>query len=165
MVSQDRPTFSSGQPPSPPNAPIQDSTQRPRRARGAVLLGGILVIGAIALYHLLAGHGSESEVVVGKTVHTIQLDVLNSTGETKLAQRMTDYLRSRGFDVVELGNYSGELAESFVVDRSGNRKAAEQVASVIGVGPEHVVQKIDKSLYLDVSVYIGKDFKSLRPFK
>lgn len=164
MASQDRVTFPSDQPQLPPSSPAQDSPHHPRRARGAVLLTGLAVIGAIIVYRLLAGHGSEAEVIVDEKVHTIQLDVLNAAGEQKLAQRMTDFLRSRGFDVVEMGNYNGELKTSLVVDRSGNRKAAEQVAGVIGIPPEQVVQKIDKTLYLDVSVYIGKDYKSFRPF-
>ncbi|MBI4417769.1 MAG: LytR C-terminal domain-containing protein, partial [Ignavibacteriales bacterium] len=112
------------------------------------------------------GNGvAESEVVDGGRVHTIQLDVLNATGETKLAQKMTDYLRSRGFDVVELGNHRGGLEKTLVIDRTGNTQAAVQVAEVLGVPREQVVQKLDKTLYLDVSVYIGNDYRALRPFR
>lgn len=98
-------------------------------------------------------------------VHTIQLDVLNGTGESKLAQRLTDFLRGRGFDVVEMGNYAGELDATMIIDRTGNKEAAIRVAQSLGVPKERVIQKIDKTLYLDVSVYIGKDYRSLDPFR
>lgn len=114
---------------------------------------------------IFSGGPSESEVLVDDKLHTIQLDVLNGTGESKLAQRLTDYLRSRGFDVVEMGNYAGDLENTLVIDRTGNREAAVRVAQSLGVPEEKVIQKIDTTLYLDVSVYIGKDYRSLDPFQ
>jgi len=78
---------------------------------------------------------------------------------------LTDFLRGRGFDVVEIGNYAGDLERTLVIDRTGNRDAAVRVAQSLGLPEERVVQKIDRTLYLDVSVYIGKDYQTLRPFK
>jgi len=127
----------------------------------AVTLAGLGVFGML----LFSDPGRESEVVVGNKVRTIQLDVLNGVGEAKLAQRMTDFLRSRGFDVVEIGNYREELERTLVIDRTGNSQAAIQVAKSLGVPLEQVIQRIDKTLYLDVSVFIGKDYPSLQPFK
>jgi hypothetical protein len=119
----------------------------------------------LILAAMLSGRQSESEVLVNEKVHTIQLDVLNGTGESKLAQRLTDFLRGRGFDVVEMGNYAGDLESTLVIDRTGHREAAIRVAQSLGVPEERVIQKIDKTLYLDVSVYIGKDYRSLDPFR
>ena len=101
----------------------------------------------------------------GKT-HTIQLDVLNGSGTPRLGQRFTDYLRARGFDVVEMGNYKESGVEfTRVIDRAGDPAAARQVAEALGVAKDRVIQQIDKNVYLDVSVVIGKDFKSLKPLK
>ncbi|MGH2568611.1 MAG: LytR C-terminal domain-containing protein, partial [Bacteroidota bacterium] len=67
------------------------------------------------------------------------------------------------FDVVEMGNYkTSDVEETMVLDRAGNLEAAKQVAAAIGVPEEQVQQQIDKSLYLDVSVVIGKDFQRLK---
>lgn len=108
----------------------------------------------------------KSETTQGGKTHTIQLDVLNGSGTPRLGQQVTDYLRARGFDVVEMGNYR-ETGVPFtrVLDRAGNLAAAQQVAEALGVSKERVVQQIDKNAYLDVSVIIGKDFKSLKPLK
>lgn len=109
---------------------------------------------------------SEPELIVEGRTRAIQLDVLNGSGQPKLAQRLTDYLRARGFDVVEFGNYgSSEVEATQVLDRAGNLEAAKQVAAALGVPQERVQQKIDKSLYLDVSVIIGKDYSRLKAFQ
>ena len=122
----------------------------------------------ILLYILarsLFSSSSEPETAPSGRVRAIQLDVLNGSGEAKLAQRLTDYLRARGFDVVEMGNYkSSDVEASFVLDRAGNLETAKQVAEALGIPEERVQQQIDKTLYLDVSVVIGKDYQRLKAF-
>jgi len=107
----------------------------------------------------------QPQITVDGKSHTIQLDVLNGSGVAKLSQRFTDYLRARGFDVVETGNYKNSQVElTRVVDRAGQIKAAQQVAVALGVPKDRVVQEIDRNAYVDVSVVIGKDFRVLKPF-
>lgn len=107
----------------------------------------------------------EPEVVAEGKTHTIQLDVLNGSGASKLGLRFTEYLRSRGFDVVELGNYKDSNVEfTRIIDRSGNAAAAEQVAQALGVPKERITKQLDRTMYLDVSVVIGKDYRSLKPY-
>jgi hypothetical protein len=106
------------------------------------------------------------ETVQGGKPHTIQLDVLNGSGVSKVSRRFTDYLRARGFDVVEMGNYKDSKVEKTrVIDRIGQLAAAQQVAEALGIPKERVVQEIDRNSYLDVSVVIGKDFRLLKPLK
>lgn len=152
-----------------PTVRSQAATSQPSRFRFWVrllLFGGIPIVAVTMIaVNFFSGPSSESEVLVDNKLHTIQLDVLNGVGEAKLAQRLTDFLRGRGFDVVEIGNYAGDLERTLVIDRTGNRDAAVRVAQSLGLPEERVVQKIDRTLYLDVSVYIGKDYQTLRPFK
>jgi hypothetical protein len=106
------------------------------------------------------------ETEQGGKIHTIQLDVLNGSGVPKLSQRFTDYLRARGFDVVEMGNFKDSKVENTrVIDCAGHLEAAQQVAEALGVPKTGVVQQIDRNAYLDVTVVIGKDFRLLKPFK
>ncbi|GJQ20374.1 MAG: hypothetical protein HBSIN02_07290 [Bacteroidia bacterium] len=149
-----------------PSARRKHSSGRPTVRKRLVLSFVVFLSAVIAIILATRGRGgAESEIVEEGRVHTIQLDVFNATGEAKLAQRMTDYLRSRGFDVVEIGNYREPLERTMVIDRSGNSRAAVQVAEALGVPMEQVLQRIDKTLYLDVSVFIGKDYETLRPFR
>jgi hypothetical protein len=106
------------------------------------------------------------ETEVGGKTHTIQLDVLNGSGSPRLSQKFTDYLRARGFDVVEMGNFKDSKVENTrVIDRAGHLEAAQQVAEALGIPKTGVVQQIDRNSYLDVTVVIGKDFRLLKPFK
>ena len=155
-------------PPAHPPVPhaVTPQYSRFRSSVRLLLFGGLpLALVVLIVVAVFSGRSSESEVLVDNKLHTIQLDVLNGSGESKLAQRLTDFLRGRGFDVVEIGNYTGDLDKTLVIDRTGNREAAVRVAQSIGVPEERVIQKIDRTLYLDVSVFIGKDFRSLHPFK
>ncbi|MBK7106066.1 MAG: LytR C-terminal domain-containing protein [Ignavibacteriae bacterium] len=94
----------------------------------------------------------------------IQLDVLNGCGVAGVADRYTDFLRSRGFDVVEIGNYvSYDVDETFVIDRIGNKANALKVASALGIEKVKVIQQLNENYFLDVSLVIGKDYYKLKP--
>ncbi len=163
MVDQRHPSQ-----PAHPTVNSSAASSQPSRFRSYVrvlVFAGLPILVIVIAFSFFSGSSSESEVLVNNKPHTIQLDVLNATGEAKLAQRLTEFLRQRGFDVVEIGNYAGDLSTTLVIDRTGNRDAAVRVARSIGLPEERVIQKIDRTLYLDVSVYIGDDFQTLRPFK
>ena len=95
----------------------------------------------------------------------IQIDVMNGCGDAGMASKCSSFLRARGFDVVEMRNYKTfDLDHSMVIDRMGNRENAERVARALGVGTKNIIQQINQDYYVDVSVVIGKDYTSLRPF-
>lgn len=146
---------------------IDVSAPRPAGFRTKILIAGILLAGIIILIRLLfVNSAKEPEIIQNGRVRAIQLDVLNGTQETKLAQRVTDFLRLRGFDVVEFGNFRSSAIEStLVIDRIGDTDAARQVAEALGVREGNVRRQIDRTLFLDVSVVIGNDYKSLKAFR
>lgn len=116
----------------------------------------------------LVFHPSPSDTDKASTKRTtaIQLEVLNGTTESGAAQRLTEALRSGGFDVVDIGNFkSSNVQRTMVIGRTADKSAAMSVASFLGVDKSHVVQQPDKDLYLDVSVIVGKDINQLRVFK
>ena len=85
----------------------------------------------------------------------IQVEVRNACGEPGIAGRTREYLREYGFDVVEV----------VVIDRSGDLRAAQNIARVLGIPEDRVIQEIREAYYLDASVHLGQDFASLRPFQ
>jgi hypothetical protein len=94
----------------------------------------------------------------------IQLDVLNGCGAHGAASRLTGFLRSAGFDVVEMKNYKVRTIEkTLVVDRVGNLAAARRVAAALGVSESNIVQQINPDYFVDVSVVIGADYVLLQP--
>jgi LytR cell envelope-related transcriptional attenuator len=95
----------------------------------------------------------------------IQLDVLNGTRTRGVAARCMNYLRTNGFDVVEMKNYKvSNIPHTLVVDRVGDRVAARQIASALGVSEKNVIQQLNPDYFVDVSVIIGADYSSLKPF-
>lgn len=137
---------------------------------GALLVGGVTVM--VLLYALVTRvfvsspdphRSSASHELVGSI---IQVEVRNGAGVDKLAAKTTQYLRERGFDVVDVGNYETfEQERSIVVDRVGDPEAARKVAEALGLPPERVTQDIRRQYYLDASVIIGRDYSELRPFR
>ena len=97
---------------------------------------------------------------------TLQIDVQNGTGVQGLGNQFMEYLRERGFDVVEMGNFSSsDIKTSMVIDRAGNMKNASRVASVLGISDKYVIQQVNKNYFLDATVVIGRDYNELNPFK
>jgi len=94
----------------------------------------------------------------------IQISVLNACGVNGLASKTREYLRSRGFDVVEIGNYPEVLDKSLVCDRLGDKKSAGQVAFALGISDTLIKSSVDSSLFIQASIIIGNDFYQLKPF-
>ena len=95
----------------------------------------------------------------------IQVAVRNGCGVAGVAGKTTLFLRRKGFDVVEVGNYNSfDQQHSVVIDRVGNMKAARKVAAALGIPMERVKEQIRLDYYLDASVIIGHDYTSLKPF-
>ena len=95
----------------------------------------------------------------------IQLEVRNGAGVDGLAAEMSDYLKDLGFDVVEMGNYErSDVAQSTVIDRIGNRDAAEQIVLALGVESDRIEEDRKPTWFLDASVVIGRDYRTIKPF-
>jgi hypothetical protein len=92
----------------------------------------------------------------------IRVQVLNGSGELGLAQELAFYLREEGFDVVEYRNAERQFDTTLLVDRvDGRLGKAREVARCLGAGV--VMDQLDRSLFLEVTVVIGKDFPSYLP--
>ena len=94
----------------------------------------------------------------------VQVEVRNAAGVDGLAGRTTDYLRRRGFDVVEIGNAAARDTTTVLV-RSGTALDARHVAQALGLGDDRVVTGGPTADYsLDVTLFVGADYPTLTPF-
>ncbi len=94
----------------------------------------------------------------------IQVDVINGCGAAKAGTQCTQYLRSRGYDVVEVRNYHRfDVRTSLVIARTSNIRNAEKVATALGIPSTRIIQQLNPDLFVDVSVLIGHDVQSLKP--
>jgi hypothetical protein len=96
---------------------------------------------------------------------SIQVDVQNGTGENRVGAIFRDYLKKKGYDVVDLGNYkSTDVDKTIIIDRTGDTRKAQRIAEVLGVSGRNIIQQINRDLYLDATIVIGKDFNELKPY-
>lgn len=135
----------------------------------AVLAFGLAVM--VMLYALITrGIGMRSDPARASNPaelvgDIIQVEVRNGCGVDHLAARTTQFLRDRGFDVVEVGDHTSfDVQHSRVIDRVGDIETAKRVAAALNIPEERVVQDVQPALYLDASVIIGHDYERLEPF-
>ena len=158
---------------SPSPQPKSEKTRRSLFARRRIpflniVIGVLAILVALLSYALLKRHVLQPPVEQDRSGpgggRIIQLEVLNGCGAQGAAVAFTDFLRARGYDVVEVRNYKTfDVKESLVIDRTGELGNAEKVAYALGVRKENIIQQLNPEYYIDVSVVIGKDYATLRP--
>jgi hypothetical protein len=162
-----------------PDLDSSASSERVRTNRQMTVLRGKLMKGTltvlcVALFitiYVLANKrshtgGEEGEFIPAVNSKSLEVEVLDGAGNMRAAQYMTNILRAQGYDVVEMKRNNGEIEErTFIFDRSGNLDAARKLATVLGVPQDKVFQKIDRTLYLDFTIVVGKDFPRLKVFQ
>jgi hypothetical protein len=89
------------------------------------------------------------------------IEVLNGTGRQGVARTATRMLRSRGLDVVSLGNADSLYDSTRVLVRRGDPARARYVAQVLGAGKVKI--ETDTFRRVDVSVILGSDFRPQLP--
>ena len=130
-----------------------------------------LGLGLVVVLLAVLAYGFASRSLTPRTTPTrdgelgrIQVEVRNGAGVDGLAAEATDYLRRRGFDVVEIGNAPRRDTTAVLV-RSGTALDARHVAQALGLGPDRIVTGGPTSDYaLDVTVTVGTDYRALTPF-
>lgn len=90
----------------------------------------------------------------------VEVQVLNESGLSRGAQRLTRLLREKGFDVVEMGNGNRVgLEKTEVVVAGDDMEKGARVARAINC--EFVRADPAPDLMLDVTVLVGKDIEKL----
>ena len=106
----------------------------------------------------------EEEVVEEPRI--LQVEVLNGCGVSGVADKYTEFLRMKGFDIVRSDNYeSFNVLKTVVIDRRGDVKNAIQIAQSLGLSEERVLQEVNEAYLIDASIIIGKDFRQLTSWK
>ncbi len=94
----------------------------------------------------------------------IQVEVVNASGRPGAGRKVMEFLRLRGFDVVEIGNDTVRPRRSVVIDRVGDRTSARKVAQSLGIADSLITTDLDSMRFLQSSIIIGSDLDNLEPF-
>ena len=130
--------------------------------RRALVIGAVIVVIMVAATALVSRKVTGTVFGIGSTDHApgdvrIRVQVLNATATRGLAQRATDHLRDKGFDVVDVGTNREKMDSTLVLDRSNHPEWARRVAAAMGGAT--VLSRPDSSRYLDVTVLIGATWR------
>lgn len=87
--------------------------------------------------------------------------MLNGCGFPGVADKFTNLIRSKSFDVVKVGNFrTFDVDTTFIIDRVGDKKYALAMAESLNIPYKNVIQHFNKNYFLDVTFVIGKDFNN-----
>lgn len=125
-----------------------------------LLLGLLIALFTRIIYPRIFNQRSDQTTELIGSI--IQLEVLNGCGELGIANNFTTHLRNNGFDVVEVGNFERfDVEKTFVISRSSSPNNARRVASALGISEKNIIREESSDFYLDVTVVLGKDYKTL----
>jgi hypothetical protein len=118
---------------------------------------------ALTVAVLAACRPERAPRIPGDAGPALTVEVLNGTSEPGLARLGTRVLREAGIDVVSVGTATTAPIESTrIVVRRGAVGAGAPVRQALGVGT--ISLALDSTRLLDVSVFLGADFKPRLPF-
>lgn len=94
----------------------------------------------------------------------ITVEVYNGSGESKLAYKVSDFLKKHnGVDVLKYDNFrTSDIQETIIQSRNGDIGKAKKIASIIGVDESRVNIVIGDEFDGEVRIIIGKDFRKLK---
>jgi len=106
-----------------------------------------------------------TEIYAANPVMDIQVEILNGCGEPGLASKFSDLLRNIRVDVVRSENADHfDYEKTILIQRNENIFGMKTVASALGFDIKNAQQVItiaDPNLDVDLTLIIGKDFKSI----
>jgi hypothetical protein len=96
----------------------------------------------------------------------LRLQILNGAGVPRLAARTAEALLRQRYDIRETGNAREAAARSRILVRQGGLPLGLRLADDLGLAAERVLLEPDPRLVdVDLSLVIGADWNTLRPFR
>jgi hypothetical protein len=126
-----------------------------RRLHISLLFTGIFVASAALL------GGCDKAKPQAFKPNTGQIQVLNGSGKSGMADVFRDFLGGFGFDIIEFGNARHwNYERTIVIARSASSdRIARDLAKVLGT--DRVIHLQEPSSLVEATVIIGKDYKEL----
>ena len=110
-----------------------------------------------------------TEIYEANPVLDIEIEILNGCGEPGIAARFSEFLRDQRVDVVRSENADNfDYITTVLIQRNENTLGLKHVADALKFdikNSERVMTVIDPSSDVDITLVIGKDFKSINSIK
>ena len=89
-----------------------------------------------------------------------RISVQNGTNVKGLAATVQANLKTKGFDVVEVGNAEGDHPQTVIIDYHGRALYIQQLAAALGVPATAINTTLDSNSTLDALVILGDDYQT-----
>lgn len=110
-----------------------------------------------------------TEIYEANPVMDIQIEILNGCGEPGIAAKFSDLLRNIRVDVVRSENADHfDYDKTLLILRNENIFGMKHVANALGFdinNSNQVITAADPNLDVDITLVIGKDFRSISSIK
>lgn len=128
---------------------------------GKIIIYVLIVLLGIFLVSLVLMLTKEDPQEIYKKNANMRVQVLNGCGVNRLAIKVTNILRKKGFNVVEVRDAgTQDHEETVVMERSDeNMVNANYFAKQIGC--QNIGKDIDPALYIEITLIIGQDYKKI----
>jgi len=127
--------------------------KRTKRSRAAFVIAFLVCLVAFSLAVRWLGPGPST----GRDKETpFQVEVLNGTGEARIAAEVARELRRSGIDVLIVDNAERpDFRESVLVDRAGNAKLMKRLGRLLGC--RIIVEQRKPAPVVDATYIVGYD--------
>ena len=102
-------------------------------------------------------------------LESIDVEILNGCGERGVANIFADFLRSKQVDVVRAENADHfNYNTTLIIQRTENLEGLKRVADALGYDindKSRILIQPNSSIDVDITLIVGKDFKSTGAFK
>lgn len=95
----------------------------------------------------------------------IQVEIVNASGRQGAGRQTMEFLRDRGFDVVEISSTVERPKLSTIIDRMGDRASSLKLAGAMGINESLVASEIDSMRFVRATIMLGGDIDNLEPYK
>ncbi len=138
-----------------------------KRTKLFITVSTVIIAILVFLFGYSSYNGYVKNVLQKKRRHLygqVRVEVLNATNVPNLARNVTIILRRMGFDVVYYGSATEKLDKTVIVERADeNMKNAKLLGDAIGC--DEIIKELDPDKLLEVTLILGKDWKSYFSFR
>ena len=110
-----------------------------------------------------------TEIYEANPILDIEVEILNGCGEPGIAARFSEFLRDKRVDVVRSENADNfDYTKTVLIQRNENTSGLKYVADALKFDMKNsarVMTAIDSNSDVDITLVIGKDFRSINSIK
>ena len=109
-----------------------------------------------------------STIYQNNPINESPIEVLNGCGIQGMAGKFSRFLRENNIDVLNSDDADHyDYTHTLIITRTGNVQILDKVSSLLGFDEQdenHILNKPNSSSEFDLTVIIGNDYASIKPF-